>query len=94
MSTPGPRRARHTRTNSPVIEWAARAACAAHPHPDLWFTEGENAHQQAVAVCSACPVKAECLDYALSVPGLPGIWGGTTATARARLRSSRRHTAA
>lgn len=95
MSVPRPRRARRARTTAPDPAWAARAACAAHPDPDLWFTETDQARQQAAAVCAVCSVKAECLRYALASPGLPGIWGGTTPETRARLRKqARRHTAA
>lgn len=35
----------------------------------------------------ACPVKKECLEYALSIPGpLVGIWAGTSERERRRLR--------
>lgn len=59
--------------------WAHHGACRTHPDPDLWFS-GENTpgQQEAAAICGTCPVAASCLDYALSVPGLHGIWAGTT----------------
>lgn len=41
------------------------------------------------AVCGGCPVRNECLDYA--VRNLEyGFWGGTTATERASLRRARK----
>lgn len=91
MSAPLPRRAAYARRPAPDPAWAAHGACAAHPDPDLWFTEADETRQQAAAaICAICPVREPCLDYALSVPGLAGTWGGTTPTARARLRSQAR----
>jgi WhiB family redox-sensing transcriptional regulator len=63
----------------------------------MWFTEAtdEKRHQAAIDICGTCPVRNACLDYALSVPNMPGTWGGTTQTERTRLRKqSRRHNAA
>ena len=80
----------------PSWEWAARAACAGHPDPGLWFARADDPRTgKALAICAACPVKAACLGYALSVPGLHGTWGGTTRTQRTRLRNqARQHHAA
>ena len=61
--------------------------------PECFFPEDEpNLYLRrkliAVAkeVCDDCPVKARCFDYALSA-GMVGIWGGTTAEERQKLRS-------
>lgn len=96
MSVPRPSRTARTRPPAPDPAWAARGACANHPDPDLWFTEADETRQHtAAAICATCPVTAECLGYALSVPHLSGIWGGTTPTMRTRLRNqASRHTAA
>ena len=61
-----------------------RAACASHDDPDLWFPERgkDERQQQAVGICAACPVRAACLAYVLSMPPEPGIWGGTTGDQR------------
>jgi WhiB family redox-sensing transcriptional regulator len=32
----------------------------------------------AIAICNTCPVKQQCLDHALSVPEVYGVWGGMT----------------
>jgi WhiB family redox-sensing transcriptional regulator len=37
----------------------------------------------AKAVCAGCPVRGECLSFALSGPERYGIWGGLTAGERA-----------
>lgn len=38
---------------------------------------------QAKAICSQCPIKIMCLDYAVSA-GMHGVWGGTTDAERKR----------
>lgn len=32
--------------------------------------------RRAKAICAECPVRRECLDYALSIREPHGIWGG------------------
>lgn len=44
----------------------------------------------AKQLCAGCPVRTDCLEYALSVPWLVGYWGGTTAGRRAKIRRQRR----
>jgi hypothetical protein len=34
------------------------------------------------ALCGACPVRQDCLDFALTKPELVGVWGGTTQAER------------
>jgi WhiB family redox-sensing transcriptional regulator len=41
--------------------------------------------RMAKALCAECPVKAECLTYALAANEQYGIWGGLTANERGRL---------
>jgi len=38
------------------------------------------------AVCGACPVRRECLEFALADDSLIGLWGGTTDAERRELR--------
>jgi WhiB family redox-sensing transcriptional regulator len=47
----------------------------------------------AKAVCSACPVRLACRDYAIGYPEAYGIWGGTTPRERQLHRSRRSATA-
>jgi WhiB family transcriptional regulator, redox-sensing transcriptional regulator len=57
--------------------WVLSAVCATHPDPDLWFPpRGPDPGREAKAFCAACPVAAECLEYALSHSIREGIWGG------------------
>jgi len=37
---------------------------------------------KAKAICAECPVRAECLDYALDIREPHGIWGGLTEAER------------
>jgi WhiB family redox-sensing transcriptional regulator len=42
----------------------------------------------AKKVCRRCPVRAECLAYAVEVKVELGVWGGMTPTQRRRLGST------
>lgn len=63
--------------------------------PELFFPVGNSGPallqiDEARKVCSRCPARELCLDYAVR-SGVDGIWGGTTREERTRLR--REHTA-
>jgi WhiB family redox-sensing transcriptional regulator len=66
-------------------DWRALARCA-EIDPDLWFAVGAREHKLAKKVCRACPVRTECLEYAMDVPVDHGIWGGMTERERRRYR--------
>ena len=56
------------------------------------FFEPENYHQ-AVMICRRCPVRMQCLEYALSFQfdlDRYGIFGGQTPDQRAMIRRNRR----
>ena len=65
--------------------------------PEDWYPVSEPAEDarheaaDAIAVCAACPVRAECLELALRnwAVGQHGVWGGTVPAERERLRSGR-----
>lgn len=60
------------------MRWAEDAACANTPI-EMWFNElGEQYDDTALRMCRGCPVKTECLDYALTRKLSDGIWGGQT----------------
>lgn len=45
--------------------------------PDFWFSYVESDKQKAIAICSTCPVRQGCLEYAITEPVQRwGIWGG------------------
>ncbi|RCV51196.1 WhiB family transcriptional regulator [Marinitenerispora sediminis] len=53
--------------------WQDDAACRG-ADTELFFTPGYES--VAKAICAQCPVRAECLDYAVSRPEKYGMWGG------------------
>lgn len=68
-------------------EWAALGKCRTPGATALFFpTRGED-ETPAIAICGGCAVTAECLAYALPHSQLQGIWGGTSAEGRRRLRA-------
>lgn len=75
------------------MPWARKAACSG-ADPDLFFPRlGNDAKAQARAakeICAGCPVRVECLEYALVTPQKHGVWGGTTEKERIRIRRARR----
>lgn len=57
--------------------WADQAACVGQPTAVFFPRDtGPQAYDQALAVCARCPVRAECLDYALRTRQVDGMWGG------------------
>lgn len=68
---------------APLGDWVKRAACSID-RGDLWFPIG-TASTEALATCASCPVRVECLTYALEHPDIFGIWGGTTRLERRRI---------
>ncbi len=70
--------------------WRDHAACR-HEDPDLFFPIGTTGpaqvqSEQAKAVCARCPVREQCLEWALGADQIIGIWGGTTELERRALR--------
>jgi WhiB family transcriptional regulator, redox-sensing transcriptional regulator len=43
---------------------------------DLWFAEAPTELERAKALCTACPIKAECLAGAIQRGEPWGVWGG------------------
>ncbi len=71
----------------PEEGWRADAACSG-ADASLFFPCGEDEAlaQAAKAVCAVCPVREECLQYALATNQSEGVWGGMSAGDRRRLR--------
>ena len=81
-----------------AMNWRSGGACLS-ADPDLFFpisTTGPAVGQiaQAKAICGACEVRRECLEFALSHDQVYGIWGGTTPEDRQRQRRRQRRAAA
>jgi WhiB family redox-sensing transcriptional regulator len=70
-----------------LTSWRDLAACREAPEVDFFPSpEDEVAIGRAKAVCGACPVAGECLEYALETRQSDGIWGGHTPRERVKLR--------
>jgi WhiB family redox-sensing transcriptional regulator len=75
------------------VSWTDLAACR-FEDPELFFpisTKGPGRAQteEAKAVCARCPVRQECLEYALATHQEAGIWGGLTEDELRALRRAR-----
>lgn len=70
------------------LPFAENAECRDFPEPDIFFETKDNPTNLKIArlLCSICVVKTECLDYALRTNQKFGVFGGTTASERVRLR--------
>lgn len=69
-----------------MTDYRHGARCADVPDPEVFFPLDERTGSgPAKLVCAACPVRAACLDWALTA-GVVGVWGGTTTEERRSLR--------
>ena len=66
-------------------DWRAAGLCS-RTNPDLWFSPGAVEHKEAKRICRDCPVRQQCLQYAMETPVDHGIWGGMTERERRRYR--------
>ena len=73
-------------------DWMRQAACA-DMNSDLFFSQRGASTDEAKAACRACPVRAECLAYAMNTGERFGIWGGLSERERRQLRRDRRRAA-
>ena len=77
-------------------EWAEHPGrpCAdpalgsARARAHIFFPETGSGVAEARRLCRGCPVKDECLDYALAANEHYGVWGGASERERRRLRRS------
>ena len=60
---------------APPPEWTESGLCG-QTDPEAFFPDKGGSTKRAKAICAACPVAAECLDYALANREQYGIWGG------------------
>lgn len=65
--------------------WADQAPCSS-ADPDAWFPSVGESGDMAKRVCGRCPVRSDCLEYALDHDEGFGIWGGLSEHERRKLR--------
>ncbi|HWC11606.1 MAG TPA: WhiB family transcriptional regulator [Acidimicrobiales bacterium] len=68
----------------PRPRWMARASCRGMA-PATFFPSRGEATDEAREVCAACPVRAECLAYAVA-EDMEGVWAGTSKRERRAMR--------
>ncbi len=75
---------------SEPMPWTKEALCKTSSiNMDTFFFDEHGLKQikLAKAICSACPVQEECLDFAVRNLEI-GIWGGTTTKERKKMRAN------
>jgi WhiB family redox-sensing transcriptional regulator len=71
--------------------WRDDAACMPPEVMQEWFfpessVDSARAIRIARGICARCPVRRQCLEVALSESKWEGVWAGTTAKQRRRVR--------
>ena len=69
--------------------WQRNASCVG-PDSSIFYPPTDREAGRAKAVCAECPVRQDCLEFALTVREKEGVWGGLTAVERQRLVRRRR----
>lgn len=84
--------------SAPDTDWRQRASCRETSDPDLFFPLGTTGPaldqiEAAKAICHRCPVKRNCLEWAISTHQESGIWGGLSEEERRESVRTRREPA-
>jgi WhiB family redox-sensing transcriptional regulator len=69
-------------------DWQTHGLCLDYD-PTLWFPTRGAHYQRAVDICNRCPVRDQCLQYALDNSIKFGVWGGKSERQRRALRHLR-----
>jgi len=73
-------------------DWRLSAECL-DADPEIFFPEAGGNGADAKKVCARCNVKQDCLNYAIANLIDEGVWGGTSAVERQRMRGLRKKVA-
>lgn len=76
----------------PRGRWTNQAACA-DTDPNMWFLEDQGSYVAARTICAGCPVRPECLAWALETNTEHGMFGGLSPLERKKLRHGQLHLA-
>lgn len=58
------------------MEWASDAACIGEDPETFYPPPGRGFAETAKRICATCPVKEQCLQFALKYKQYWGVWGG------------------
>ena len=68
--------------------WQYNALCA-QTDPEAFFPEKGGSTREAKSICAKCPVREQCLDWALDNDERFGIWGGLSERERRKVKKER-----
>ena len=74
------------------LSWRQSAACRG-VDPEIFYPASEEEAVVAKTVCTSCPVREACLEFALASRERDGVWGGATERDRRRMLRQRRKSA-
>jgi WhiB family redox-sensing transcriptional regulator len=66
-------------------DWRRKALCLGHD-PQMWYPV-DSGGVEAAQICTECPVRLDCLAWALEHNESDGIWGGVSARRRRQMRA-------
>ena len=72
----------------PELDWKLSGLCR-QADPDLWYPDKGASVRDAKRVCRDCPVRDECLEWAMDNDERYGVWGGLSERERRALRRAR-----
>lgn len=64
--------------------WEDFARCREYD-PEIFFPDKGDSSKEAKRICAKCPVRIQCLNYALRYGVRYGVWGGLSDRERRRL---------
>ena len=65
--------------------WQEQAVCA-QVDPEIFFPDKGGSPRQAKQICAECPVRLQCLEFALEHNERHGVFGGLTERERQSIR--------
>ncbi|MCZ3387440.1 MAG: WhiB family transcriptional regulator [Actinomycetia bacterium] len=75
------------------MNWDVEAGCQSID-PEVFFPDRPADRAAAAkAICRGCPVRTQCLEFAIDARLDHGVWGGLTGAERRSLRRSRQRRA-
>ena len=78
-----------------AIFWTKRptfydeALCKTEGNLEVFFPSQGKKAKAALDICTVCPVRYECLEYAMNENMEEGVWGGTKQDERAKWRTKK-----
>jgi WhiB family redox-sensing transcriptional regulator len=82
-----------TKVTKSKMAWEDRAACNGMGPDDFFPESALEVTDVARKTCGMCPVRNDCLEWAIANNEKDGIWGGLSAGDRSRLVRRRKEAA-